>query len=77
MQDEKYSLVDHSCSGEIISSFAELGINIVDPRWTVGDIYAPGDIDNFLQHSKQVIQTNFYPKENSLRISPSRLMLNA
>ena len=77
MKDEKYSLVDHSCSGEIISSFAELGINIVDPRWTVGDIYAPADIDNFLRHSKQVIQINPYPKVNSPCMSPSRLMLNA
>jgi hypothetical protein len=61
VQDEKYSLIDHSCSAEIVSSFAELGINIVDPRWTVGDIYAPADIDNFLKHSEQVIQTNPYP----------------
>lgn len=62
VKDEKYSLVDHSCSAEIISSFAELGINIVDPRWTIGEIYAPVDIDNFLQHSKQVIQINSYPE---------------
>ena len=62
LKDETYSLTDHSCSAEIISSFAELGINIVDPRWTVGDIYAPADINNFLQHSKQVIHTNPYPK---------------
>jgi hypothetical protein len=61
VKDEKYSLVDHSCSGEVVSSFAELGINIVDPRWTIGDIYAPADIDNFLKHSTQVIQTNLYP----------------
>jgi hypothetical protein len=61
VKDEKYSLVDHSCSGEIVASFAELGINVVDPRWTIGDIYAPTDIDNFLKHSKQVIQTNLYP----------------
>lgn len=60
--DAKYSLIDHSCSGEIISSFAELGINIVDPRWTVGDIYAPADIDNFLKHSEQVVKINLYPK---------------
>lgn len=77
VQDQKYSLVDHSCSGEIVSSFAELGINIVDPRWTVGDIYAPADIDNFLKHSKQVIQINPYPKVDSPSMSPSRLMLNA
>ena len=63
VKDEKYSLVDHSCSGEVVSSFAELGINIVDPRWTVGDIYAPADIDNFLKHSKQVIKINPYPKK--------------
>jgi hypothetical protein len=62
VQNEKYSLTDHSCSGEIVSSFAELGINIVDPRWTVGDIYAPADIDNFLKHSQQVIHINPYPK---------------
>jgi hypothetical protein len=61
VKDAKYSLVDHSCSGEIVASFAELGINVVDPRWTVGDIYAPADIDNFLKHAKQVIQTNLYP----------------
>jgi hypothetical protein len=61
VRDAKYSLIDHSCSGEIVASFAELGINVVDPRWTIGDIYAPADIDNFLKHSKQVIQTNLYP----------------
>lgn len=63
VQDQKYSLVDHSCSGEIVSSFAELGINIVDPRWTVPGIYSPADINNALQHSKQVIQINPYPKK--------------
>jgi hypothetical protein len=76
VKDEKYSVIDHSCSGEIISSFAELGINIVDPRWTVGDVYAPADIDNFLQHSKQVIDINAYPKKQLLRAS-ARVTLNA
>jgi hypothetical protein len=76
VKDEKYSLDDHSCSGEIASSFAELGINIVDPRWTVGDIYAPADIDNFLKHSTQVIQINIYPEKQMVRTS-EKLMINA
>lgn len=62
VKNEKYSLINHSCSGEVISSFGELGINIVDPRWTLGDTFSPADIDNFLKHSKRVIQINKYPE---------------
>ena len=63
IRDEKYSLTDHSCSKEIISAFADLNINIVDPRWTIADVFAPADIDSFLKHSPQVIQKNLYPKQ--------------
>ncbi|WP_338910800.1 hypothetical protein [Mycetohabitans rhizoxinica] len=62
VEDKKYSVLDHSCSIEIVKSFADIGINVVDPRWTVGTIYSPADIDNFLKHSKSVIQVNSYPK---------------
>lgn len=63
VRDEKYSLTDHSCSKEIISVFADLNINIVDPRSTIADVFSPTDIDNLLKHSQQVIQKNLYPKQ--------------
>jgi hypothetical protein len=41
VQDEKYSLVDHSCSGEIISSFAELGPCLLILSGQFGRRYQP------------------------------------
>jgi hypothetical protein len=61
VKDDKYSALNHSCVGEIISSFGELGINIVDPRWSFAT-FSPADMDNFLKHSDRVIKKNPYPQ---------------
>lgn len=63
VQDKQYNVLDHRCTQEIISAFADLNIDIVDPRTPITEVFSPTNMDNFLKHAQQVIQTNFYPKQ--------------
>lgn len=63
IENKAYGLTDRSCSNELISSFGDAGLNIVDPRWSLGAVFSPKDIMNFLENSGQVRKKNLYPKK--------------
>lgn len=62
-ENEKYSLIDNSCSSAMVRAFGVTNILIVDPRWSFGGVLSPSDMMDALNKSSRVIKRTIYPKK--------------
>lgn len=58
----EYSLIDNSCSSNVVDVLTGVGIVAHDPRWLALGMISPADIVTGLNHSKRVARKIEYPK---------------
>lgn len=61
----EYSLLDNSCSSNVVDVLNLVGIVAYDQRWSLLGMVSPEDIAVGLSHSKRVKERRFYPKDGS------------
>lgn len=58
--NKAYSLLNNSCSSNMVEVLGSIGIVASDPRWAI--IPSPADMELALKRSKKLIKINVYPK---------------
>ena len=61
-KSHEYSLLDNSCSSNVVDVLRTVGIVAHDPRWLALGMISPADIVTGLNHSKRVARKIEYPK---------------